>query len=262
MIGIFDSGIGGLTVVKELFKQLPEYKIIYFGDTARTPYGNKSEQTIIKYAKEDADFLLSKGATIIVIACNTASAVASDELKKSYQKIPIFEVITPSINKALEITKNNRIGVIGTRATINSNIYQKKAQNINKNITIIGKPCPLLVPLTEENWLKNPETKTIIRKYLLPIKEAQVDSLILGCTHYPILKHIIKARVGKRITLIDPAEQTALQIKKYLSKNPDLEKNLTKDNQHEFYFSDIAPHLSQLAQSWLGQNITLNHHQI
>lgn len=255
MIGIFDSGIGGLTVVKEIFQHLPEYQTVYFGDTARTPYGNKSKETIIKYAIQDTEFLLQKGAKIIVVACNTASAVAADELKKKYTDIPIFEVITPAVAKATKVTKNKRIGVIGTRATINSHIYEDKIKSVKNGFKIISKPCPLFVPLVEENWIKKPETKTIAKKYLYPLKLQQIDSLILGCTHYPLLKNIIQEKIGKKVTLIDPAEQVTLQIKQYLADNPDLEKILKKNNQPEFYFSDIAPHLAQLAQNWLEQKI-------
>ncbi|XOU94107.1 MAG: glutamate racemase [Candidatus Kerfeldbacteria bacterium] len=257
MIGIFDSGVGGLTVVKEIFKLLPEYQITYFGDTARTPYGIKSKETVIKYAIEDANFLIKKGVKIIIIACNTASAVASDELKNKFPNIPIFEVITPAVKKALEISNNKKIGIIGTRATINSNIYKTLIHKSDKSYTIISQACPLFVPLAEEGWINKPVTKSIVNTYLSPLKQKQIDTLILGCTHYPLLKTIIKEKAGKQISLVDPAEQTSLEIKKFLKKNPEIEKSLSKSNEHSFFFSDITPHLSDMSSKWLGQQIIL-----
>lgn len=255
MIGIFDSGIGGLTVVKEIMKKLPDYRLVYFGDTARTPYGNKSRETIIKYAIEDTEFLLSKGAKIIVVACNTASAVAADELKKRFPQIPIFEVITPAVARAVAATRNKRIGVIGTRATVNSLVYENKIRELKNGFQIFSKACPLFVPLAEENWLKKPEIKTIAKKYLQPLKMDQIDTLILGCTHYPLLRNVIQVKIGKRVKLVDPAEQVTLEIQKYLGDHADIEKQLEKNANHEFYFSDIAPHLNALAMNWLGQKI-------
>jgi glutamate racemase len=255
MIGIFDSGIGGLTVVKEILKTLPGYQLTYFGDTARTPYGNKSKDTIIKYAIEDAEFLLSKGAKMIVVACNTASAVAANELKQRFPDIPVFEVITPAVTQAVTVTKNKRIGVIGTRATVNSHVYENKIRELKDGFQIFSQACPLFVPLAEENWVKKPETKTIARKYLQPLKMTQVDTLILGCTHYPLLKQIIQIKIGKRVKLVDPAEQVTLQVQQFLHNHPEDEKQLTKNSHYEFYFSDIAPHLTSLAEKWLGKKI-------
>jgi glutamate racemase len=255
MIGIFDSGLGGLTVVKEIIKQLPGYQITYFGDTARTPYGNKSKETIIKYAIQDSEFLLQKGAKIIVAACNTASAVAADELKKKYPDIPIFEVITPAVDKAIKITNNKRLGVIGTRATITSRIYENKIKDIKNGYRVFSKPCPLFVPLAEEGWTDKPVTKIVAKTYLRPLKLDQIDTLILGCTHYPLLKNVIQSKIGQRVTLVDPAEQTARQIKQYLANKPDIEKTLTHNNKHQFYFSDLAPHLTDLMYKWLGEKI-------
>lgn len=255
MIGIFDSGIGGLTVVKEVFKQLPQYQIIYFGDTARTPYGNKSKELITHYAFEDTDFLLGKGANLIIVACNTVSAVASDELKNKYKDIPIFEVITPAVDKAIKVTQNKRIGVIGTRATINSRIYEDKIKAVKNGFHMTGKACPLFVPLVEEGWSERPETKMIAKKYLHRLKMEQIDTLILGCTHYPLLKDLIRIKMGKKVNLVDPAEETTLNVKLFLEKNPNIEKSLAKNNNHEFYFSDISLNLKQIADKWLGQNI-------
>ncbi|HSO71582.1 MAG TPA: glutamate racemase, partial [Thermodesulfobacteriota bacterium] len=169
MIGIFDSGIGGLTVVREILEQLPEYPIVYFGDTARTPYGTKSPKTITEYAIEDMEFLLAQGAKIIIIACNSVSSVAADILREKFN-VPIFEVIAPAVQKTLEVTRNSRVGVIGTRATIGSGVYERSLKTLRADIQVFSQACPLLVPLVEEGWLKRPETKQIVRKYLFPLK--------------------------------------------------------------------------------------------
>ena len=193
MIGIFDSGIGGLTVVRAIMDELPGYDLVYFGDTARTPYGTKSRQTVIDYSLQNTEFLIKQGAKMIVMACNTASSVATESLKKNFN-LPIYEVITPAVRLALEKTQKSVIGVIGTRATINSGIYEKKIKKQNPNARVYSAACPLLVPLVEEGWLKKPETRMIVKKYLHPLKVRQIDTLILGCTHYPILKSIIQQK--------------------------------------------------------------------
>lgn len=262
MIGIFDSGIGGLTIVREILKQLPDYQITYFGDTARTPYGNKSDETIITYAVQDTEFLLAKGAKIIVVACNTASAVAAQTLKEKFPDTPIFEVITPAVKEAVRITKNKRIGVIGTRATIASKIYEQHITNLKDKFSVTSKPCPLFVPLVEENWANQPVTKMIARKYLYSFRHQQIDTLILGCTHYPLLKDVISQKMGKNVSLVDPAEQTARQLKKYIEENPTIKKQLATSNDHQFYFSDIAPHLTELTARWLGTAIKPLLHRI
>lgn len=255
MIGIFDSGIGGLTVVKEFLKILSEYSIIYFGDTGRTPYGNKSKDTILRYACEDTDFLISQGAKIIVVACNSASTVAN-ELKKKYD-LPIFEVIGPAVKRAREVTKNNRVGVIGTRATVNSGLYEELLGQEGK-IKVFARSSPLLVPLVEEDWLKKDETKSILRKYLQPLRLKQIDTLILACTHYPLLKNLIQSRVGKRVTLVDPAHETASQVKKYIEDNPDLQMELREKRDNTYFISDKTPHFSNVAHQWLGEKIKID----
>ena len=255
MIGIFDSGIGGLTVVKEIIKELPEYELTYFGDTARTPYGNKSNDTIIKYAIQDTEFLMERGAKIIVIACNTASAVASDTLRSRFPDVPIFEVITPAVNQAVKVSQNKRIGVIGTRATVDSHIYEEKIKTLHSDFKIISKACPLFVPLAEENWIDHPVTKVITKRYLNPLQRQQIDTLILGCTHYPLLKKIIQVKIGKKVRLVDPAEQTTIELKKFIHKNSGIEKNLLRGPDHQYFFSDVPPHLKEIAQRWLGQSV-------
>lgn len=254
MIGVFDSGVGGLTVVREIFKELPDYKIVYFGDTARTPYGTKSKETIIKYAREDAKFLLDHGAKIIVIACNTASAVAAEVLRKELN-IPVFEVIVPAARAAVSVTKRGKIGVIGTRATVSSGVYESMIKKEDKNIQVESQACPLLVPLVEEVWLDQPETKKIVRKYLQPLKNKQVDTLILGCTHYPVLKNIIKARIGRKVKLVDSAEEVVHELKNFLVKNGDAEKKLAKDGDHKFFVSDLTAQVPKIAEKLLGKTV-------
>jgi glutamate racemase len=252
MIGIFDSGLGGLTVAREIMKLLPDYPVVYFGDTARAPYGGKSEETIKRYALEDAEFLISKGAKILVVACNTVSSVAIDALKEKYE-IPVFEVITPAAKKAAETTFG-RVGVIGTRATVSSGVYEKKIKESgSEKIKIISVACPLLVPLVEENWLDRPETKSVVRKYLQPLKSAQIDTLILGCTHYPFLKNTIQTKIGRRIKIIDSAEEIAREIENYCRGR--IYPSQTAENR--FFASDITPYFENLASKWLGKNVKI-----
>ncbi len=256
MIGIFDSGIGGLTVVKEVFNILPEYQIVYFGDTARTPYGTKGNKTIVKYAKQDAEFLVQKGAKLIIVACNTASAVAYDDLRKEFY-LPVFEVITPAVRKAIGTTKNKKIGIIGTQATITSRIYERLIRGQDNEIKIFSQACPLLVPLVEENWLTKPETKRILKSYIRRLKNQQIDTLILGCTHYPLLKKMISQIMGKKVTIIDPAQETALAVKEFLVKNKEVKKSLIKGKDHQFFVTDTTPKSKMIAQKWLNKKISL-----
>jgi len=259
MIGIFDSGIGGLTVVREVLEKLPQYRIVYFGDTARAPYGSKSQKTIIEYAKENTEFLLAQGAKIIIVACNSASSVAFESLQERFT-IPIFEVILPAVDKTIRVTRKQRIGVIGTRATIGSGIYERLLKEVRPEIQVFSQACPLLVPLVEEGWLKRAETKRIIRKYLFSLKMKQVDTLVLGCTHYPLLKPIIQAKMGKRVQVIDSSQEVALWVKDYLEKNPKISESLIPiDGQkgHRFFVSDLTPNFEYIARDFLGRPIKL-----
>lgn len=251
MIGVFDSGIGGLTVVKELFKKLPDAGLIYFGDTARYPYGNKSKETIERYSLENARFLISRGAKIIVVACNTASALAIDALRREIN-VPIFEVITPAVQKAVRVTKNKKIGVIGTRGTVRSGVYKKKILQIDPNIEVLGQPCPLFVPLVEEDWIHKPETKRIARYYLTPLKNKNVDTLILGCTHYPLLKGQIREKIGRRVILVDSAEEVASEIEKYVTEHSEA---VEFNKQQVFYLSDVSEHTEKIASKWLERAV-------
>ena len=252
MIGIFDSGVGGLTVLREIIKNLPGYDVVYFGDTARTPYGNKSKETIIKYALEDADFIIERGAKIIVIACNTVSSLAYEELKKKYPDTPIFEVITPAVEAALASTKNNKVGIIGTRATINSGIYETKLKEKNSTVSTVSRACSLFVPFIEEGWTNNVELKMIARRYLAHLKNSNIDTLILGCTHYLIIKDIIQKKIGERVKLIDSAGVVSEKVKKFLENN-DLQ--IGRNGKLEIFVSDKTTQCQKIANRVLGSAI-------
>lgn len=258
MIGIFDSGIGGLTVVKSLMEQLPGYDMIYFGDTARTPYGSKSPETVVGYALENTDFLIKQGAKLIVMACNTVSSVAADRVAENYD-MPIFEVVTPATEKAVDISKKLIIGVIGTRATIKSGIYEHKIKAIKPDAKVYSAACPLLVPLVEEGWMKKPETVMIIKKYLHPLKVRQIDTLILGCTHYPLLKDKIQRKIGKRVHIIDSSIAIAKNVKFFLDTHPEVDKQLSKNNAFRLFVSDITEQFKKTAQTTLKRNVFLEH---
>lgn len=259
MIGVFDSGLGGLTVVKEILKNLPHYKIIYFGDTARTPYGTKSAETVTRYAIENTQFLLEKGAKIIVVACHTVSSTAIPTLKAKFLEVPFFEVVTPSMKKALKLTKNKKIGLIGTRTTVESNIYEKLFKEANSEIKLYSTPTPLLVPLIEEGWLNKPETRKIVKKYLISLKMKGIDTLILGCTHYPLIKKLIQEKAGKRIKLVDPSEEVAIEVKNFLETHEEFKEKLSFNTEQnlEIYVSDITTHFAKVAQLFLGRRVTL-----
>ncbi len=256
MIGIFDSGIGGLTVVRAVMDALPGYDILYFGDTARTPYGNKSEKTVIEYALEDTEFLLKQGASVIVVACNTASSVATETLRQRFD-VPVYEVVSPAVDAALKVSPKSIIGVIGTRATIESGIYEKKIKEKNPEARVYAAACPLLVPLVEEGWLDKPETRMIVKKYLHPLKTRQIDTLILGCTHYPLLKDIIAHKIGKRVQVIDSSTAVAAQIKTFLASSPKLDQSLSKNAHAEFFVSDITRQFLKTAQAVIRRRIQL-----
>ncbi|MBW1607076.1 MAG: glutamate racemase [Deltaproteobacteria bacterium] len=258
MIGIFDSGIGGLTVVKSLMEELPGYNMIYFGDTARTPYGSKSPETVVRYALENTDFLLKQGAKLIVMACNTASSVAADRVAENYD-IPIFEVVTPATEQAVKISNTLTIGVIGTRATVKSGIYEHKIMALKPDAKVYSAACPLLVPLVEEGWMKKPETVMIIKKYLHPLKVRQIDTLILGCTHYPLLKDKIQRKIGKRVHIIDSSIAIAENVKFFLDTHPEVDKQLSKNNAFRLFVSDITEQFEKTARATLKRNVHLEH---
>jgi glutamate racemase len=258
MIGIFDSGIGGLTVVKSVMERIPGYDIIYFGDTARTPYGTKSADTVIKYSVENIDFLLQYGAKLVVMACNTASSVAAKRVAETFD-VPIFEVVTPATEQAVKSSVKSVVGVIGTRATVKSGMYEKKIKNMKPDAKVYSVACPLLVPLVEEGWMNKPETKMIIKKYLLPLKVRQIDTLILGCTHYPLLKAIIQRKIGKKVRVIDSSIAVAEKVKSFLDANPEIDRRLGKNDDFRLFVSDITDQFEKTARITLKRKVFLEH---
>jgi glutamate racemase len=257
MIGIFDSGIGGLTVVKEIKKILSDVSIVYFGDTARLPYGNKSQETIQKYSSEIVDFLEKKGCRTIVIACNSASALAADWLRGKYPDLEIYDVVSSGAGAAAEATKNRKVGVIGTTATINSSAYRKKIAEIDPKIKVFTKACPLFVHLVEENWIKRPETKKIARTYLRELKLKKVDTLLLGCTHYPLLEEIISGVMGRRTKVIASGEKLARELKKDLDEKPARIATRSDAGGDEYFVSDLTEHFERLAEKILEKRVEI-----
>ena len=240
-IGVFDSGVGGLTVAREIMRQIPNERLIYFGDTARVPYGNKSKETVTKYSKQIVRFLRTQNVKAIVVACNTASAYAFEEIEKELD-IPIIGVVKPGAKVAAEATHNNRVGVIATAGTIQSQIYTEYIQGIQSNIQVIGKACPLFVPLVEEGLLEDPVTDEIATRYLNELKDIDIDTLILGCTHYPLIRSTVGRIMGDAVTLVNPAYETARELKELLEQkdllNPSTQRLGT--NQYQFFVSDGA----------------------
>ena len=251
-IGVFDSGVGGLTVVKELIRQLPSENIIYFGDTARVPYGIKSKETVIRFSIENILFLLKHDVKLICVACNTVSSFALPVIKNHF-RVPIVGVISPGVREAVYATKNKRIGVIGTKGTIKSRSYELEVKQLAPGIKVTAVACPLFVPFVEEGWLREDVVINVAKTYLKPLKDAGVDTLILGCTHYPLLKPVIQKVMGDGVVLIDSAKQVAVEVKNILSKEDLLNKN--GKGKHEFFVSDNPEWFSGLAQRFLGQPV-------
>lgn len=252
-IGVFDSGLGGLTVLKEINKLLPNENIVYFGDTARVPYGPRSKETVIRYTFQAINFLISQNVKAIVIACNTATARTLKLAQKKYD-IPIIGVIEAGARTAAYMTKNNIVGVIGTQGTINSKAYNLEISKLNKDIRIIEKACPLFVPIVEEGWSNTDVAHLTAKRYLQELIDKGIDSLVLGCTHYPLLKKTIGEVVGENIILVNPAKETAKDLEKVLQLNNLLKGEDTKSN-CQYYVSDIPEKFALLAGEFLNQEI-------
>ncbi|MHB8129387.1 MAG: glutamate racemase [Mobilitalea sp.] len=248
-IGVFDSGVGGLTVVKEIMRQIPGETIVYFGDTARLPYGSKSKETVTTYTRQIVRFLMGKGVKAIVIACGTASAFALETVKAEID-IPVIGVVKPGAKVAAETTKNGRIGVIGTEGTIQSGIYNEFLSETNPLVKVFGKACPLFVPLVEEGLIDDPITLEMVRRYTSELIEQDIDTLVLGCTHYPLLRKTIRKIVGDQIELVNPAYETAKTLKKVLFEEG-LENDEVMKTNHKFYVSDGAEKFKRFANSIL-----------
>lgn len=252
-IGICDSGIGGLTVAKEIIKSLPSENIIYLGDTARVPYGVRDKETITRFAIDLIRFLINKNVKAIVVACNTISATCLPELQ-NISPVPVIGVIKPTVNEVINNSKAKIIGIIGTRATVNSNNYEMEIKKLNDKTVVFSQACPLLVPLAEEGFTNHPSTKIIIQEYLEIFKDKKIDTLILGCTHYPILKNTIQEVVGENIKIIDPALPVTKELINILKTKNILGK--TKEPNKHFYFTDITPQTEKTVNIFFDNNST------
>ena len=255
-IGVFDSGVGGLTVAREIMRNLPSEKIVYFGDTARVPYGSKSRDTVIRYSRQIIHFLKEQQVKAIVIACNTASAFALDAVQHE-QDIPVLGVIGAGAKVAAEETVNKRVGVIGTVGTVGSGIHEAYLKKLDPEITVIGKACPLFVPLVEEGWLHDPVTVEVANRYLQELKDKDVDTLILGCTHYPLIRSTVGRIMGDQVTLVNPAYETARELKELLQQYNILneEEPHLGENKYQFYVSDGAEKFKRFANSIIKYGI-------
>lgn len=250
-IGIFDSGVGGLTVAKQIIKLIPNEDIIYFGDTARVPYGSKSKETVTKFSEQIIRFLKTKDVKVVVIACNTVSSNCYESLTETFPELPIIEVVTPGVESCVATTRNKRVGLIGTQATVASGAYEKKIKNADPEIKVFKKACPLFVPLAEEGWANNEVAKLTAKEYLQEIIDQDIDSIILGCTHYPILKACIGETVGEKVTIVDPAKATAIKLQKFLKDN-DIQSD-RENGTHKFYVSDNNSQFDSLCKRVLKE---------
>jgi glutamate racemase len=252
-IGVFDSGIGGLTVVRSLIERLPNENIVYFGDTARVPYGPKSAQTVREYAAQDTEFLLKHNVKMVVVACNTVSAVALDVVQK-HAKVPVTGVIIPGAKMAAAATRKKRIGVIGTITTVASNAYANALRQLDKTLVVVSQACPLFVPLVEEGWIEHSATSMIAKEYLFPLKLEKIDTLILGCTHYPLLKAVVQSVMGNNLTLIDSGEATAAEVEAMLKQNDSCNTSKHKGN-IQFFLSDMPHKFAEIGEKFLGRKM-------
>jgi len=252
-IGIFDSGVGGLTVVSRIQEILPNEQIIYFGDTARVPYGTKSKETVTKFSVENVEFLMTHDVKLVVVACNTASSLSLDFLKRCF-RVPIIGVIGPGAKGAVSTTRNNRIGVIGTQATITSGAYEKAIRRINPRNSIYTQSCPLFVPLVEEGWVGKDVAYDIANIYLKPLKAKRIDTLILGCTHYPLLKDVISGVMGQYVLLVDSAKEVAKEVRAILDAGGLLNRQ-ARSKKHKFFVSDEPARFIKIGERFLKKRI-------
>ena len=293
MIGVFDSGLGGLTILRGFLNKLPEYDYVYLGDNARAPYGNKSEEVIYNYTREAVDFLFNQGCELVIVACNTASAKALRKIQQEIrplEQLPLAKgsggegyhgqgggmrrdlrrvlgVMIPVAEVAADIGAS-RIGIIGTRATIESGAYEAELKKLNPSVEIFKQSCPLLVPLVEEGWAGRPETKKILKKYLRPLKDKKVDALILGCTHYPVLIKDIESIMGKRVKVLNSPAIVAEKLIDYLKRHPEIESRLGKNppagGKRLFFTTDDEKRFKEMGSKFFGQQISnvkkLNYH--
>ncbi len=250
-IGVFDSGVGGLTVVRALMERLPFERILYFGDTARVPYGVKSNETIVQYARQITEFLLQRQVKVLIVACNTMSAVALDAIKE-LSEVPVLDVLHAGARSAAKATRSKVVGIIGTPATINSNAYARAIHGVDPDIRLFSRACPLFVPLVEEGWLDHPVTRLTAMEYLKPILSHELDTLVLGCTHYPLLKPVIQEVVGSGIALVDSAEAMAEETVEILSRL-DLWNPRRMPPEHQFHVTDLPLRFQAIGERFLGR---------
>lgn len=263
MLGIFDSGLGGLTVARAIRKRLPEYQISYLGDTARLPYGNRSAELVYQFTIEAVSFLLAHGCPLVIVACNTASALALRRLQQEwlpshYPNARVLGVIRPMAEYTVQVSRSGRVGVVGTRSTIGSGAYVRELQAANPKIRVIQQACPLLVPLIEEGLGDRPETKKLLRTYLRPLKLERIDTLVLGCTHYPMLLQQFSEIMGPACAVPDPGKITADKLAEYLERHPEIESRLTRGTAHQFFVTDRTEHFAAIARQWMGEPVTLS----
>ncbi len=251
-IGIFDSGIGGLTVLKEIVAKLPDENIIYLGDTARVPYGIRSPETVTRYSFENTQFLLSQEIKMLVVACNTASAISLDAVKKEFP-LPVIGVLEPGARAAVAATRSRIVGVVGTEATIGSGAYEKAIKRLSPRVEVHSIACPLFVPLAEEGWTENDVAELVAAKYLAPLRGKGIDTLVLGCTHYPLLKTVIGQAVGPEITLIDSATETAKEVAEVLEKLKWL-RNGKSEGMRRYYVTDTPSRFETIGKRFLGDS--------
>ena len=257
-IGVFDSGVGGLTVAREIMRQITNERIVYFGDTARVPYGSKSKDNIIKFSRQIIRFLQTENVKAIVIACNTASALALDEMQQEFD-LPILGVVKPGAKVAVETTANKRIGLIGTEANIRSGVYTRYIKSLDDEAKVFEKACPLFVPLVEEGWLHDDITLQVASRYLEELKEKDIDTLIMGCTHYPLIRSTIRKVMGDKVNLVNPAYETAIELKNLLERD-NLANKCDVDSpssMYRFYVSDAEEKFKLFANSILPFDITM-----
>ena len=259
-IGVFDSGFGGLEILGKIVKELPEYSYIYLGDTARTPYGSRSQEVVYNFTKQAVDFLLKKECQLVILACNTASSEALQKIQKTYlpkyyPERRVLGVIIPASEKAVEITKNNRIGVIGTEGTVNSRAFERELKKINPKVKVFQKACPLLVPIIEAGEEKSPAADLILKNYLNPLIRRKIDTLILGCTHYGLLENKIKKIAGNRIKIVTEGRVVAEKLRDYFKRHPVTERKITNKNNVKFLTTDLTDKFRVLGSKFFGKKI-------
>jgi len=251
-IGVFDSGIGGLTVLQRIIDALPRENTVYLGDTARAPYGTKSVETVLRYSFENSQFLVEKGVKIVVVACNTSTAIALRPLRESLS-VPVIGVIEPGVRKAVRSSKNKKVGVIGTEATIQSGAYTQALKAVDGSIEVYSRACPLFVPLVEEGWTDNAVVEMTVKAYLGSFKSSGIDTLILGCTHYPLLKKAIRKFIGSAVRLVDSAEETAKEVAAALKQSALAKKNGKAT--HSFFVTDAPDRFIKVGRRFLGEKV-------